>query len=256
MSRSLFIDVGNTRLKWATMSGDALQIQSPILHLGQPSLDVLKSHWQALPRPAEIWVSNVAGYGFECLITEACHLLWGRAPIFPKAQPQHGALLNGYDHVEQLGIDRWLGLISCHLEFPKRPLVLISAGSAITIDIINSHDQHLGGYILPGLFPSKLPFESFQVPLNKASTALSIPTNTASALQAGLKEGMGPAIEQIFGNVSKKLSTSPELVITGGDARELGALLSFTTACHRPDIVLKGLYAYKCAIKGPFQPIN
>lgn len=57
---------------------------------------------------------------------------------------------NGYLIKEQLGLDRWLGVVAAYNVSGKKACVVIDAGTAITIDLVDSAGQHLGGYICPG----------------------------------------------------------------------------------------------------------
>ena len=59
-------------------------------------------------------------------------------------------MTSGYRDPERLGVDRWLALIAAR-ERSKQPTVIVDAGSACTIDLLDSEGRHLGGYILPGL---------------------------------------------------------------------------------------------------------
>ena len=86
-----------------------------------------------------------------------------------------------------LGVDRWLACLAAHRTYQQDVLV-IDAGTAITIDIVTSNGIHLGGYIIPGMaslgqtisLSTGLCFDN-----STLKTANSIPTNTNDALVLG-----------------------------------------------------------------------
>ncbi len=53
-----------------------------------------------------------------------------------------------YADPSKLGIDRWLGLLAGYNK--QHTSAIIDIGSAITVDVVNSKGNHLGGHIIPG----------------------------------------------------------------------------------------------------------
>lgn len=53
-----------------------------------------------------------------------------------------------YQNPSRLGIDRWLGVIAGYTK--DQVTAVIDIGSAITVDVVNSQGNHLGGHIVPG----------------------------------------------------------------------------------------------------------
>lgn len=132
----LLIDVGNTAIKAMLWQHKQL---NPV------SLDAIE--WSKL----------------ECLVyacvgkSEALQVLLSKAsenniPCFEaKVSASLGDLHCAYKEYQNLGIDRWLAVIAAYQQWPNQPCVIIDAGTATTIDVINDDGQHLGGWILPGL---------------------------------------------------------------------------------------------------------
>jgi type III pantothenate kinase len=66
----------------------------------------------------------------------------------------HGDLVNGYREPTQLGVDRWVGSIGAHRWLPGETLLIVTAGTATTLDIVTATPDGArfeGGLILPGL---------------------------------------------------------------------------------------------------------
>ncbi len=87
----------------------------------------------------------------------------GKEPILPAIkhfktltwlltpQPDSALFKHCYQHIERLGVDRWLNMLASRaLQSSIRPTIVVSAGTALTIDIFSEHNQHQGGWILPG----------------------------------------------------------------------------------------------------------
>lgn len=153
-----------------------------------------------------------------------------------------------YQQVGNLGIDRWLALISCYTLYPNTAAIVVDAGTATTIDVLNNDGQHLGGWILPGLdlMTSSLTQNTQRV-FDDAniSFANELGTNTPNGLKNGALVATIGAIEQAKLRLNKKNSL---LVFAGG----YGQLLQgyFLQSIFDPMLVMKGLnYWYELAKK-------
>jgi len=71
---------------------------------------------------------------------------------FASLRSNHG-VINAYQSAQGLGVDRWLCLLAAD-NLVARDAMIVDAGSAITVDLLRSDGQHLGGAILPGFSTS------------------------------------------------------------------------------------------------------
>ena len=87
---------------------------------------------------------------------------------------------------ERLGVDRVLNLIAASKK-TENDLIVIDAGTAITVDYLNSKKRHLGGLILPSkelidkLFFEMLSFNFLEEDLEDSVFA----KNTRSCIESG-----------------------------------------------------------------------
>jgi type III pantothenate kinase len=125
----LLIDVGNTNIKYKK-ANEEKTISEPLAQF-----EITK-----LPKADITCVSSVMPNQFEF----ACHTL------FAKTQKQYKNLINAYDDISQLGVDRWLSLIAIYELQPQQNCLIIDIGSAITIEVLNNNGQHQIGWIMPG----------------------------------------------------------------------------------------------------------
>lgn len=63
-----------------------------------------------------------------------------------KERPIHLA----YKNSQQLGVDRWLGLLALYNRNQSADWMMVDAGTALTIDFLVG-SKHLGGFITPGI---------------------------------------------------------------------------------------------------------
>lgn len=228
----LAIDAGNTRIKWAYHTHGAWQEQG-WTPTEQPQL---KAQWADLKTPARIIVSNVAGAAAEHAITSAC-LRWGVPPAYIQPQRCQCNVNNGYDEVDRLGSDRWAALIAAHHLHPDRDLLVVQAGTAITIDTLSAQGHFRGGMIVPGFRLMLDALARNTAGLAKGKGEIHpFPCNTADAMMSGAANAIAGAIERGF----RQLATHPLCLISGGDADILLPLL--TIPVQKTDqLVLEGL---------------
>ncbi len=143
---------------------------------------------------------------------------------------------NHYDHPEQLGADRWvsgLGLAAQGMLAPGETHMVVSAGTATTVDLIQADDQQaafLGGWILPGI---QLMNDALRVKtrdldgLMGASTKLLVETDAAvpTDSRAAISQGVGLAQTGFISQIAKTHHVT-KLWLHGGDAAAWRSYLS------------------------------
>ncbi len=136
------------------------------------------------------------------------------------------------DSPDRIGIDRLLSAYAAWSRFGA-PLVVIDAGSAITVDWVDSSGTFCGGAILPGLELQShalvMGTESLpQIELNTDAPVKLPAKNTADAIRAGIVLGVASGLDGLIDRYAEQLGLSQQdfqVVLTGGDARNLSAHL-------------------------------
>lgn len=111
--------------------------------------------------------------------------------------------------------------------------IIIDAGSAITIDIIQER-VHLGGYIMPGIESYKKMFSNIDVlnvELNLGVSLDSIPQNTRDAVSYGCLKSIVLSIESV--------AKDNFIYFTGGDGKFLSRF--FPNSLFDNTLVFKGM---------------
>jgi type III pantothenate kinase len=236
----LDIDIGNSLVKWRLINN-----QKPVASGSQSTSSIVSGELlvlQGVTSVSEVRASCVAN---TTVITALQYQLFEQFSVrikMAQVTVKVGAVTCGYKNPQQLGVDRWLAIVAAYKKFPER-LLVVDAGSAITVDLVNGEGLHLGGYIFPGL---RLMNESLRrgtaavdVVANSATELLLPGEDTQQAVNKGCLLAAVAAVEKLV------LQHPSKIVVTGGDAQPLikGLCLqgSASKLSHCPDLVLDGL---------------
>jgi type III pantothenate kinase len=147
---------------------------------------------------------------------------------------------------DRVGLDRLAAAVAVNaIRDPQRAAVVIDAGSAMTIDLVDPQGCFLGGTILPGFRMSAqvLATAADLLPLALLETSAEPPPlpgqSTEAAIRAGLFWGAVGAAREIVARYSEQFS-QPQIFVTGGDLQRLAPLVS-TEAQFIPHLVLSGI---------------
>ena len=242
--KNLWLDIGNTRLKYWITTTDLETVEQHViehgaeLHLQSPA-DLLLGLIQHF-KNSEIdcvGISSVQDQKNNERILQILNLL--DIPMtFAKVHAEYAGLKCGYDHVEQLGIDRWLQVLA--VANAVQDLCVISCGTALTIDLTQGL-QHLGGYILPNLYLQRDSLiqntKGIKIP-DVAFDELTPGRNTIDAVHHGIFLGLLSTIRQVMQQSPRKL------ILTGGDAPLFARFLEEFEPQVEEDLLLKGLRFY------------
>jgi type III pantothenate kinase len=242
---ALLLDIGNTRLKWGVYKDGHIGRSGSVTHesLRETGFAALTTK---LPRSfGRVLASNVAGASFATRLSGAIGLHCNNEIRFVHSEKQAYGIKCAYAQPRRLGVDRWVAMIAAFAE-KKSAAVVVDAGTAVTIDLLDKTGQHIGGQIIPGirLMTSSLHTETAELP--QAGKSRSIPTglgmfagNTSGAITNGAVNAICGAIDRAV-RVSRSEGLRPRIVLTGGDGSSI--LKQFDgNVLHRPNLVLQGL---------------
>lgn len=240
----LLVDVGNTRVKWATRDAGGLAQQHAAAHADWSLGDVNQHLIAPSAVPERIFVSNVGGARMAGLLTAAAMGAWGITPIFVHAAAAAGGVRNAYSEPAKLGVDRWLAMIAAHAMAPSAVCV-VSVGTAMTIDGVDAAGRHLGGLITPGprLMVQSLLGGTSDIAARAGALQLTdavFATDTATAIHNGARQALAALIMRASSWIHAQVHEQPVIVLTGGASALVDTLLPQD---HRlvPDLVLRGL---------------
>ena len=239
--RILVLDVGNTRLKWGVYGG--MERDAPLLAHGAMLLeevDQLRHALGPLERPERVIGCVVAGAVVTARVCAELDAL-GLHCNWISAQAEQCGVRNGYAVPALLGADRWAALIGARQRLPQRAVLIVSVGTAVTMDCLSRDGHFIGGIILPGfglmLKALEMGTAGLRVPEGEIRD---FPTSTSDALMTGGALAIAGAARQMHAQLSRVDSGEVAVLLTGGAAPKLHDALGLPHA-HVEHLVFEGL---------------
>ena len=238
------LDLGNTRVKFGRFVGGRLR------------------EVRAWPRKEETaalaWLLAQPSEGYALLSGREDEAAWRAAlepvaPVWSYTPGERLPVALYYDTPTTLGTDRLAAVVGAQALYPHTDVMVVSAGTCMTVEHLTAAGEYLGGSISPGLdmrlramheYTGKLP----RVPLTLPGGG-AVGVSTATALQQGAIRGASHEIAGWYaafrrgrdgGDTSTGPGAGPRLLLCGGDAALLQPL-SPTGAELREHLVLEGL---------------
>ena len=230
----LDIDAGNSYVKWRLTGEGAANVR------GSQPTELVLTQGLDLKAVTDISMARLSSVANNALAQRLQKQLFDQFAINLQIARVSGAV-NGvtcaYPDPERLGIDRWLAVLAAY-EAYRTSVLVIDAGSAMTLDLVSADGQHVGGYIMAGrqMMREALAQGTDSVKVSaQADISMMVPgQNTADAVNRGCLLTAVAVIEKLAAQYPAAL------VITGGDAPALMEALPLDSF-HHPDLVLEGL---------------
>lgn len=179
------------------------------------------------------------------IIVEQLASWLGRPPLVARPSETLRGVRNGYADYRRLGMDRWLAVVAGYA-LAGRACVVIDLGTAVTSDLVTAEGVHLGGFIAPGsklLRAALLEHTRLIRYEDKVAWDLVDPVpggNTAEAVECGCGLMLSGFVQEQLRVARRLLGDDPVVILTGGDARAVEALLPDSTLVVS-DLVFRGL---------------
>lgn len=236
----LELDCGNTRVKWRVRNDKIVAMRG--IFLTPEGFDAVTSNELAGAGIERVLVGSVLGDDYARKLASWAIAYLGVNPEFAVSEPHCNGVVNGYQQPEKLGVDRWLAILAAKAQSSSAS-VIVDCGSAITVDLVTSQGEHLGGYIAPGL---RLMREA----LNTKTTAIKLGQigfpendfpgrNTVAAIKSAEFAMVSGLVEHAKAILRNYESNDANVLVTGGDGEWLVGVLK--SAIYEEDLVLDGL---------------
>ena len=215
----LLLDGGNSRLKWAWVRNGR------IVHSGHApyrDLSQLEREWQERGADIEKIVgSAVCGEDKRDAAASVVGLPVEWLPSMPRAL----GITNHYRRPEEHGPDRWFNALGSR-RFTDRACVIVSCGTAVTIDALTADNHYLGGSIMPGFYLMKEALCRKTDRLGRSDGQhYPFPTTTANAIATGMIDAVCGALMLMHARLAARSSGAVDVLITGGGAAKVAAAL-------------------------------
>jgi type III pantothenate kinase len=227
----LLLDMGNSRLKWGLADGGRWLAQGAFDHAEPWDFD------SVLPAQLD-GAAGVSVAGDAAMDRLAAALApWSLQVEWLRPTRQACGVTCLYD-TTQLGADRWAALLGAWHVHGAAALV-VTAGTATTVDVLRADGSFPGGLILPGvdLMKRALAGNTAQLPLADG-VRVDLPTRTVDAIHMGCLQAQAGAVERMYRHIAGQ--TQACCLLNGGAAPLIAPLLE--VPCRLVDnLVLEGV---------------
>ena len=229
----LIIDLGNTLKKFAFFKKDELMDLYSREDFG---LDELERKLDEVPVKASI-LSSVINYPER--LTD---ILVARSKFIKLSNSTPLPIKLNYETPETLGKDRIAASVAGSHLHPGHNVLIITAGTCITYDIVSPDKKYLGGSIAPGIdmrFRALNTFTDHLPLIEKSGESTLMGKSTAGSIISGVQQGVLAEMDGLIDRYRKEF-VDLIVILSGGDAKYFDKKLK-NNIFAVPNIVLTGL---------------
>ena len=234
----LAVDIGNSRTKFGVFDGSSLLSKWSIetSEIGSPQK--LNDDQRSWPISAAIACSVVPAA--ESAISTMVKDAYGVNTRFVRNTDDLGLTIR-HRPIDAIGADRVIAAVAA-VEKHGAPCIVISFGTATTIDVVNDHRELIGGLIAAGIATSakalalntaRLPEVEIELPDGPVNVT------TETAIQAGLFYSQVGLVQAAVKRIRREVRGA-KVIATGGFAKLIAPAVDSINAVEY-DLVLTGL---------------
>ncbi|MGH8028392.1 MAG: type III pantothenate kinase [Arenimonas sp.] len=225
---SWLLDLGNTRAKWARFDhGRRVDPVRGLAHADPGFIDALLAAL-ASADPETVWLASVADSALTDFVQHRLSASGHRCERV-RVHPETLGVRIAYADPTRLGVDRYLALLAAHARVDG-PWLLVSVGSALTVDLLAIDGAHAGGLIAPS--PGHM-----RQALAERFPALAVDggdlgdwaADTGDALASGALAAAAGLVERAHRLARARLGVDPTVLVSGGGAAPVRAALPFAS---------------------------
>jgi len=248
--RTLLVDIGNSRVKWARLTGERLGKAQAADYSGWRARDFARRMIGSSPSIDRILVASVAADAVTDALDAGARLAGVPALERVTTRRRVCGVTIAYNDPWRLGVDRLLAMIAAHRRFAGEPVCAVAIGTAMTLDLVGADGRHAGGAIIPAppLMVSSLLEGTNGIRRRAQGGAIGkgralFGRSTRAAVEQGARYAAAAAVDRAVSEATELIGRKPQLVLTGGGARDLRPLIH-SAGVLVPDLVLEGLAAW------------
>ena len=228
----LAIDVGNSYIKWQLE-------REPVATIAHSEFD--PQIWDKLQVINQVLLS--------CVVTATAIKIQNyckqrNIPLFIATVENFSSYRTEYKNRNNLGIDRYLASLKAYSDCNTN-VIVIDAGTALTIDVVNAKGVHLGGYILPGA--NKMLDSLSSTDIANYDNAIAVSNNLGTDTNSCILNAINSiALAMVNFIIAKDSLANAKIYITGGGAGNLIKVFKADnkTISYSKTLVLDGLKQY------------
>lgn len=211
----LLLDCGNSQVKWALVTdGEIIEtFRTPYNKLHH-----LANYYRQHAYIQRIYGSAVCGETKKEWVSRQLP----KKVAWLASERSACGIRNHYRQPSEHGADRWFNALGAR-RFSQNACVIVSCGTAITIDALTHDNQYLGGSIMPGFNLMKEAMSDNTANLDRPfGRPYPFATTTSNALASGVLDASVGAILLMHSRLKAREVDKPtDLIFTGGGALRL-----------------------------------
>lgn len=229
---NLLIDIGNTATKIALSDHDQWVLAPQYTTLDRPVVQQLCSTYSV----SQIVISQVGH------TPELSQWLPSGIPCHTVTPHDKFPFDLAYNKPDTLGVDRVMVVLGA-LSLTAAPLLVIDAGTCITLDYLDDSNTYRGGAIMPGIqiklqalhtFTAKLPL----VQIEEKDCYPLVGCTTKECIESGVLNATALALQGFINQYQQLTTQCLTVFLTGGDADLLYRILHAEVSLRKDDMLL------------------
>ena len=234
-------DIGNTQIKIAIERKNGI---SRVKAFQSDDFTCIKKYLKSLDYDNKpyLFYSSVLGANYDKKLIKTLKSFFEKITTF-KSTRSLLSTTNSYKKASSLGSDRWAQIVAAKNIF-KKDCIIVSCGSAISIDCVTKNGTHKGGMLMSGAekyincFSDIHNLKNISLTQTKKNNLLQ--TDTAEQINVGYRTMISASVHNVYEEFKKITKSKPAVIVSGGYARQIASYIEVNTSVE-PFFVLKSL---------------
>ena len=238
---NIVADIGNSQIKIAIERKNGI---SRVKAFQSNDFINIKKYLKSLEynNKPYLFYSSVLGANYNKRLIKTLNSFFEKITTF-KSTRSLLSTTNSYRKASSLGSDRWAQIVAAKNIF-KKDCIIVSCGSAISIDCVTKNGTHKGGALMSGAeryincFSDIHNLKNIRLTQTKKNNLLQ--TDTAEQINVGYRTMISASIHKIYEEFKKNTKSKPTVIVSGSYARQIASYIEINTSVE-PFFVLKSL---------------
>ena len=245
---NIFADIGNSQLKIASeRNNDISRVKAFQLN----DFTSIKKYSKSIGDKGkpDLFYSSVLDQNYDKSLINGLKSYFVKIVRF-KSTRSLLKTTNSYKKALDLGSDRWAQIVAARNIF-KKDCIIISCGSAISIDCVTRSGIHKGGMLMSGAERYINCFSDIHnlkhIKLTQSKRDNLFQTNTVQQINIGYQTMVSASIHKVYEKFKKDTRTKPVVIISGSYSKQIASYIKINSIVE-PFFVLKSLAFIKGSI--------
>ncbi len=238
---NIVADIGNSQIKIAIERKNGI---SRVKAFRSDDFKNVRKYLKALnyDNKPYLFYSSVLGTNYDKKLIKVLKSFFEKITAF-KSTRSLLSTTNSYKKASSLGSDRWAQIVAAKNIF-KKDCVIVSCGSAVSIDCVTKNGTHKGGVLMSGAdryincFSDIHNLKNIRLTQTKKNNLLQ--ADTVGQINMGYRTMISASIHKIYEEFKKNTKSKPTVIVSGSYARQIASYIEINTSVE-PFFVLKSL---------------